>query len=282
MQQRYCLEAVLAQKIVTCVLGCMSLSTLLGMAPPLQASESPKSSSSRPATFQYNPPIPPSLGAPKGRTGGGASRGTCAQHQAMQAVLPRNTSRAYELTVSEHPTFWFYLPDRPNPETRLEFVVQDAADQYVYKTVFNQPNAIAGLIRITLPEQSPALASNAMYSWTLSIQCDPKHPSQMAFIRGGIQTVAIAAHPESAAFPFPTSSKTNNPEVIAQRYAQQGFWYDAMTILAEALQTQPVSQSTAQLWQDLLGQSGLTILEPPSMTAKRSTLIQIKNTALVP
>jgi Domain of Unknown Function (DUF928) len=269
MQRHYCLEAVLAQKIITCVLGYISLSTLLGMALPLQASESPKPSSSKPAAFQYSPPIPPSLGAPKGRTGGGASRGTCVQHQAMQAVLPRDTSRAYELTASEHPTFWFYLPDRSNPETRLEFVVQDAADQYVYKTVFNQPNAIAGLISLTLPEQSPALVANAVYSWTLSIQCDPKHPSQMAFIRGGIQKVAIA-------------NKTNDPEATAQLYAQQGFWYDAITILAEALQTQPVRQSTAQLWQDLLGQSGLTVLEPPSMTAKRSKLIQVKNTALVP
>ena len=264
------------------VLGCLSASLLLATALPLQASESSRLSHSKAAVFTYNPPLPPNLGAPKGRTGGGASRGACAQSQAMHAVLPSSAARSYSLTALEHPTFWFYLPNRPHPETRLEFVLQDAADRYVYKTVFNQPNASAGLVSVTVPEQSSPLIANAAYSWTLSLQCDPTNPSQMAFIRGGIQRVAIAAHPDSAptlSTAIPTSS---DPAITAQLYAQQGLWYDAITILAQALQTQPTNQFTAQAWKDLLERSGLTELQPPAIAIKKTNVTQIGSTAAIP
>lgn len=286
MQQRYCLHQSTQRieyglnrnstvKRAVLLLGCIHLSMVLGTALPLQASESPKSSGSKPTAFRYSPPIPPNLGAPKGRTGGGASRGVCLQQQAMQAVLPREANRSYPLTGSEHPTFWFYLPDRASSETQLEFVIQDAADQYVYKTVVTQPNVSAGLVSLTVPEQSSPLVSGAVYSWTLSLQCDPKHPSRMAFIRGMIQKVAIA--PTST-----VASLASAPEMTARLYAQQGLWYDALTLLAQDLQTQPVSKSTAQLWKDLLKQSGLTDLQPPSIAARRSKVAPDHHTALVP
>lgn len=264
------------------VLGCFSASLHLATALPLQASEPSKLPHSKTAVFPYSPPRPPNLGAPKGRTGGGASRGACVQSQTMRAVLPISAARSYSLTALEHPTFWFYLPNRPHPETRLEFVLQDAADRYVYKTVFTQPNASAGLVSITVPEQSSPLIANAAYSWTLSIQCDPTNPSQMTFIRGSLQRVAIAAHPESA-LTLSTASPTSSDQAItAQLYAQQGLWYDAITILAQALKTQPTNQSTAQVWKDLLKRSGLTELQPPAIATQNINLIQIGSTAVIP
>jgi hypothetical protein len=263
------------------VLGCFSTSLLLATALPLQASELSRLSHSKTAVSPYNPPLPPNLGAPKGRTGGGASRGTCAESQAMHAVLPSNATRSHSLTASEHPTFWFYLPNRPHPETRLEFVLQDAADRYVYKTVFTQPNASAGLLSVTVPEQSSPLIENAAYSWTLSLQCGSTSPSQMVFIRGVIQRVAIAAHPESAPTLSTAITSSSDQVITAQLYAQQGLWNDAITILAQALQVQPTNPSIAQAWKDLLGRSGLSELQPPVIAIKKTNVTQLGSTAAI-
>ncbi len=261
--------------------GCLSASLLWATALPLQASESGRFSRSKPVVSPYSPPLPPNLGAPKGRTGGGASRGACKQSQVMHAVLPSDTTRSHSLTASDHPTFWFYLPNRPHPEARLEFVLQDAADRYIYKTVLTQPNASAGLVKLTVPEQSAPLIANAAYSWTLSLQCDPAKSHQVAFIRGSIQRVTIAPHQASDPNPS-TTIMASDQATTAQRYAQQGLWYDAITILAQALQTQPANQSTAQVWKDLLEQSGLTGLQPPAATIPETNLTQIGFTVAAP
>jgi hypothetical protein len=267
------------------LLGCLSIGTVLATTLPMQAAESSRSVYSKTAVISSQPPLPPDLGAPKGRTRGGASRGTCTQSQAMHAVLPSQSNRTYDLTTSDHPTLWFYLPERPNPETRLEFVLQDAADNYIYKTTFIQPNASAGLISVTVPEQTAPLVANASYNWTLSIQCNPNRPSQMSFIRGGIQKVAIALHQASAPHQTSTSStalKAADRTVTARLFAQQGYWSDAITILAQTLQAQPLDSSATQLWQELLTQSGVTNLQPPSIAIRKSNVMEIGPTAIIP
>jgi hypothetical protein len=266
------------------LLGCLSIGTVLATTLPMQAAESSRSVYSKTAAISSVPPLPPDLGAPKGRSRGGASRGTCPQSQAMHAVLPSQSNRTYDLTTFDHPTLWFYLPERPNPETRLEFVLQDAADNYIYKTTFLQPNASAGLVSVTVPEQSAALVTNASYRWTLSIQCNPNRPSQISFIRGGIQKVAIAPHQASTlSTALMAAARTVTASTVtAQFYAQQGYWSDAITILAQTLQAQPLDPSATQLWQDLLAQSGMTNLQPPSIAIKKSKVMEIGPTAIIP
>jgi hypothetical protein len=249
--------------------GCFGLGLILGIALPLKASEASKTSNSKPSGFQYNPPIPPNLGAPKGRTGGGASRGTCAQYATMQAVVPRSDRPgSTNLTVSDRPTFWFYLPERPSTENLVEFVLQDSEDRYVYKTVFTRSNPSPELISVTVPEKSPALASSILYHWTLSIQCNPSHPSQVAFIRGSIQKVAIAPA-------LNTAIQSSAPDTAARLYTERGLWYDAMTVLAQTMQIKPVSPSTQQLWRQLLAQAGLAELQPPAVAGRRTKVLQL-------
>jgi hypothetical protein len=133
-----------------------------------------------------------------------------------------------------------------------------------------------------VPEQSSPLIANATYSWTLSLQCDPTNPRQIAFIRGGIQRVAIAPHPESVPM-LPTPAAAGSDQAVTARfYAQQGLWYDAITILAQALQTQPANQSIAQVWKDLLERSGLRELQPPAIATQKTNLTQVGFTAAMP
>ncbi len=275
MQKHYCLDT---HKLIPTSIGVgfLGLALVLGTALPLKASEvskapSSKTSGSKTSVFHYSPPIPPNLGAPKGRTGGGASRGTCAQYAAMQAVVPRSDRPGSpNLTVSDRPTFWFYLPERSPTESLVEFVLQDAEDRYVYKTVFTQSNTSPQLVSLTVPEKSPALVPSALYSWTLSIQCNPSHPSQIAFIRGSIQKVAIASALSAAL-------KSSPPDTAARLYTAQGLWYDAMTVLAQTMQIKPVNPTTEQLWRQLLAQAGLAELQPPATAARKNKVLQLGN-----
>jgi Domain of Unknown Function (DUF928) len=137
------------------------------------------------------------------------------------------------------------------------------------------------LIALTVPEASSPLKAGETYSWTLSIQCNPSHPSQMSFVRGAIQRVAGAPSPEIA----PTLASASIPAdrtAVAKLYAQQGYWSDAITILAEALQSQPPNQPAAQLWKDLLARSGIADLLPPAIAIKKSKAIEISPTAVMP
>jgi Domain of Unknown Function (DUF928) len=261
--------------------GCLSVGAVLSATLPTHAAESSKSTPANTTAVPASPPRPPDLGAPKGRTGGGASRGNCAASAPMRAILPRDSNRAYDLTASARPTLWFYLPDRPRPDTRLEFVLQDAADRYIYKTTFVQPNPYAGLIGLTVPEESSPLKAGEIYSWTLSIQCNPSQPSQMSFVRGAIQRVAGAPSPAIAPT-LSTALMSADPTAAAKRYAQQGYWSDAITILAEALRSQPLNQPAAQLWKDLLARSGITDLRPPSIAIRKSKAIEMSPTAVMP
>jgi hypothetical protein len=278
MQQQYGLNQAIAHLFIgrsALLLSGFSLGTILFTPLPSQAAKSNLSTHANTATISSNPPVPPDLGAPKGRTGGGASRGTCSQAQAMRAVLPRDSNRAYDLTASDHPTLWFYLPERSYPKVQMEFVLQDAADQYIYKTTFIQPNASAGLISVNMPESSAPLTTGALYNWTLSIQCDPNRPSQMSFIRGAVQRVAAISS-------FSQNLLSTDHTVMARLYAQQGYWSDAITILAQTLQAQPLNLSATQLWKDLLARSGVTDLHVPSIAVKKSNLTEIGPTAIIP
>jgi Domain of Unknown Function (DUF928) len=257
------------------LLSCFSLGMMLFNSLPSQAAKSSRSTPVNTTAVSSNPPVPPDLGAPKGRTGGGASRGTCTKAQAMRAVLPRDSNRANDLTALDHPTLWFYLPERPDPKAQMEFVLQDAADHYIYKTTFIQPNASAGLISINVPESAAPLTTGAAYNWTLSIQCDPNRPSQMSFIRGAIQRVAVIPN-------LSLSLLSVDQTVTARLYAQQGYWSDAITILAQTLQAQPLNPSATQLWKDLLARSGVTDLHVPSIAIKKSNLTEIGPTAIMP
>jgi hypothetical protein len=286
LAQTQCQDLVARMLIIgrsALLFGCFSVGAVLCATRPTYAVESSKSKHSSTTAVPASPPLPPDLGAPKGRTGGGASRGTCAESQAMRAVLPRDSNRAYDLTASDRPTLWFYLPDRPHPDTQIEFVLQDAADRYIYKTTFVQPNPHAGLISLTVPEESSPLKAGAIYRWTLSIQCSPSHPSQVSFVRGAIQRVAVV--PSLAIAPTPSTvlmPTDRDRTAVAKRYAQQGYWSDAITILAEALQSQPFNQPAAQLWKDLLTRSGITDLLPPSTAIRKSKAIEISPTAVMP
>lgn len=202
-----------------------------------------------PGSILYNVPVPPDQGAPVGRQQGGAGRGTCEEYEALTALVPVTQETVWGQTMAEHPSVWFYLPQALAPDASIEFVVLDAADEYVYSTRLTDAAIEAGLLHFTLPPSVEPLAVDSLYSWTLTIYCNPEQNSESVFVSGVVQRVAASGLPMS-----------NSPLEQGKFYAEQGLWYDALHALAVAYRSDRTQPEMAQAWSDLLAQAGLTDL----------------------
>lgn len=202
-----------------------------------------------PSSVLYNVPVPPDQGAPVGRQQGGAGRGTCQEYESLTALVPVTQDMVWGQTATDHPSFWFYVPQALMPDAFIEFVVLDAADDYVYSVRLADIDMEAGLIHFALPPSAEPLAVGSSYSWTLSIYCNPEDQSESIFVSGVVQRVAAPA------MPIPDS-----PLEQGQFYADQGLWYDALHALALAHKGDRTQSDLAQAWSALLQQAGLESL----------------------
>jgi hypothetical protein len=218
------------------------------LANPPQANPPQANPSIAPSQIIFNAPPPPTdQGAPSGRSQGGASRGNCEQYQGLRAIVPSSEGRVWGLTASEHPTIWVYLPSALTAETAIEFVLQDATDQELYRTQFTTDTQ-PGLIRLAVPETAPAIEPDKSYLWTLAIYCNPLQPSDSVFVQGNVQRSRLTPEQQSQLAAATTLERS-------RLYAALGFWYDALTTLADLRQTDPTQAETA--WNELLQQVGL-------------------------
>lgn len=190
------------------------------------------------------PPLPPDQAAPRGRRRGGASRcPDCKQDDLrLTALVPGDHwQSSLALTAAEHPTFWFYIPYALTPSRPVEFVLQDAADNYLYKTTFTASGTSAGVVSFSLPQRLAPLEMGQRYHWTFIIE----DPSNSMFVQGIVQRVALSStllNQLKAATP---------PERIAL-YAANGIWHEALTALAGLRRTNPQDAALKAAWVDLL------------------------------
>jgi Domain of Unknown Function (DUF928) len=194
-------------------------------------------------------------GEPRGRRRGGGSRGSCKQYETLTALVPINQSGIKELvggqSASLNPTFWFFVPDKLTPKLPIEFVIQDEADNYIYKTKFNPPETPAGIISLSVKPIVP-LEIGKSYRWTFAIYCDQDKPSAAVYVRGSVTQIALN----------PTLKKQLDAVKIplerATIFAENGIWYDALTTLGEQIQGGKSKDPKIVLaWNDLLKQINL-------------------------
>ncbi|NCJ08698.1 DUF928 domain-containing protein [Synechococcales cyanobacterium C] len=242
--------------------GVLSLSLLGFGQSSVQASDHPQPSKAQdsiatalPQAPLFVPPTPPpNQNAPRGRLRGGASRDACwasganAETLPLQALIPNHQDSVWGLTATSHPQFWFYVPDLGQP-TKLEFVLQDKTDAYVYRTHIQV--ASAGVVRIPLPESAPPLAVGSDYTWTLAMICNPQHRSRDRFVQGRIQRVELPASLEQS---LETLSAAEQVPLLAAA----GLWYDTLTTLGELRRQQPQDAQVLATWQQLLQEVGLS------------------------
>ncbi|HBL11617.1 MAG TPA: hypothetical protein DD379_09455 [Cyanobacteria bacterium UBA11162] len=199
---------------------------------------------------QSERPEPPETGTPSGDPTPGTTRpeATCPEtSKPLTALLANNGS---DFTVSEYPTFWFYVPYAPNQISTIEFLLLDERER---KTIYQTSVKLTerpGLIKITIPsEPQYALKLNENYRWRLNLDCEPDttvEPDLM--LNGWIQRIPI------------TSQLENQLEAVKPKeyiaYQDNGIWYDAITNLAQLHSADPENREFAQDWANFLESLG--------------------------
>lgn len=203
------------------------------------------------------PPVAQNLSVGTNRTSAG-SRGSDTPTAECPAIKKDLTALApqYEIgssqdklvwgmTASKHPTLWFYMPYTKNAVSQVSFELSlpSERNRIVYKTLIKLPQQ-PGFIDVPLPQTIPPLAINKFYKWELGVS--PNCPTNSyVYVNGWIQRVNIDSG---------LSKKINQatPAQQAVLYAEKGFWYDALTILAQLHRTKPQDSSIAEDWTNLM------------------------------
>ena len=192
---------------------------------------------------------PPEDGSP-GTTRGAGSRDDrrCPQDNSAIAATPTTqplsltalVPRDYRgLTWSARPTFWVYMPQTSARQIVLSIKQGNQPHSQRFIPITGQ----SGVISVQAAEDSPPLEVGKTYQWAIVLICgdrpSPNDPVVTAWISRRQSTE-------------PSTSQDALQQ--ASRYSQQGIWYDALTILAEAKRSQPNNTDLARTWTSFLTQ----------------------------
>nr|WP_243147337.1 DUF928 domain-containing protein [Scytonema sp. UIC 10036] len=164
---------------------------------------------------------PPNRGAPGNRIAAASRNGCPILNRAPVALIP---ARDLNLTFSERPTFWFYVPVFP-PQARMsEFILQDPEYNDVYRTSFTLPEK-SGIISVTLPATNQkVLELNRTHRWFFKINCNPQDKSAYFLVDGKVERVS------------------------PNQYPTENIWFDNFTNLAENIKTAPQTHTSKEEW----------------------------------
>ncbi len=166
----------------------------------------------------------------------------------MTAVVPSNL---YGLTVSARPSIMAYLP-KTMAHTAI-FTLKDESQSVVYRRLVPLAGA-DGILRISLPADTPELTVGEHYQWFITLQTEDYITPGSPYVTAWIKRVDVASVIDRADF------STQDGLTQATALAQAGIWYDAAEQLA-ALHIDPQMQSdTAADWAEFLTSVGLEVL----------------------
>lgn len=232
------------------LLAVFSLSLSIEIAASKEAKASSPNSRAEMAML-FEPP--PEDATPRG-TAGGASRGTCLQGLQggyseapgleVTALMPESRQG---LTLAERPSFLVAVPDSA---IAAELSLWDENLNGIYQTVLSF-NEVSGIVSIVLPEDAPGLEQGKSYKWSLAVICDANNRNRDAVVEGWIQR----SEPNANLLASLEKAKTQLEK--AELYAQNGFWYDTVSALAEIRRQKPDDRKLAVEWKELLMSVGL-------------------------
>ncbi|MGG6293995.1 DUF928 domain-containing protein [Leptolyngbya sp. AN02str] len=223
---------------------------------------------------RYSPPNEPPIvagGSPTGRSGGGASRGTCplvdtdltALVPSGQHATPTASSAniVWARSTQSHPTLWFYSPYTLSSDMPAELVLIDKHNNIIYQTMMDH-SAAPGILEVPIPASVPPLQLNQGYEWIFSVYCGPENPVVASgWIEGSVLNPELSAQIAEAL----------SPVAKATLYAENGYWHDALAELAAARRANPTNEAIATAWRNLLQSVGLDNLSTAQILQLSST-----------
>ncbi|MBM0740588.1 DUF928 domain-containing protein [Phormidium sp. CLA17] len=266
-------------KFLPCLLISVSGAIALGVS--LSDASQPPAWNQPLLMARYSPPRPPSNGAP-GTNRGAASRGCLmlakitkdAVLDNLGALAPayqeKATTHVWARTTAERPKIWFYNPYKPDSIESIEFVLQDDQDNDIYRVPVSLPPT-AGMIGVQV-SKTASLQPGKLYHWSLSVKgkdsactstsASPAKPSPrsnaqfadsmtaMVYVDGWIERAPLSST-------LSDRLKQSTPQQQAILYGENGFWYDAITALAEAQLAAPNDTAIKTDWNALLQDGSL-------------------------
>ncbi|MFN6497060.1 MAG: DUF928 domain-containing protein [Nostoc sp. DedQUE01] len=224
---------------------------------PTKGKTSPQGHTSRPVFVL--PKTPARLSPISGRRTGMGSRDNCpAVTTALTALVPlqeeqkvsKQTDKPISaivggLTISERPTFWFYVPYTQELTASAEFVLQDSSQNDIYRNAIAPPPK-PSIISISLPSNA-SLQVGKTYHWYLKVLCNQQQTASVPiYVEGDIQRVNLDSR---------MMQQLQTAVALQQKvaiYAQEGIWFDSLTMLAQMRRKNPHDASVASDWQSLL------------------------------
>ncbi|WP_228036690.1 DUF928 domain-containing protein [Dolichospermum flos-aquae] len=165
-------------------------------------------------------------------------------HQSeLTALTAMSDTDNSQLTTSDHPTFFFYIPKTAQPIQSLKFVLKNEADEPLYTKNFNTPPQ-GGIFSIKVPDHRP-LKLDQKYTWMLSVNCANSGNKPDLSLTGAIQVVKDDNL--SAAI-----QQTSDPIEQVMLYAASGIWENAITTLADLRRQKPNDPTVQNYWEQLL------------------------------
>ena len=230
------------------------------------------------AAFRLKLPPPPNRGIAGNRHGAAsriATKDPISEHGSeppvitafvpeYQNIAPGQTG-VWGLTTNQYPTFWFYISEIKSPLYRLDFSLLDResqADRLIYQTSLKNPQQ-AGIINFALPSSSQPLILNKLYRWELKFVLKSNNKSRIV-VKGWIQRSDLDAQ-------LRDRLKQSNSAEQAALYANNGFWYDAFTTVADRHYIQPQDPEIDRVWQILLDSIQLGNLADRSLVMNQPT-----------
>jgi hypothetical protein len=217
--------------------------------------------------FKFRLPKPPARGIAGNRTAA-ASRDKCPEvSHPLTALVPKYSSdRVWGLTTMERPTFWVYLPYPKESIVDISFTLQDESNPAQTQTIYQNnkltPPSKPGLMRIDLPKSTTALTPNKPYHWFVTLNMGCTLGQRPIFVDGWVERQNLEPEVRDRLNQASLKGKVN-------LYADNGFWYDALTTLAALRAAQPQDNSIKQDWKNLLNTIDLGSLADRSLSLER-------------
>jgi hypothetical protein len=192
-------------------------------------------------------------GLPSHRRDGG-SRGvndTCVTENTsnLVALVPEET---VGINSSSTPKLFFYVP-KTNQKKTLEFVLRNEQDELIYEAFITTEGE--GIISIDVPAdvQANINTKEQNYHWYLSMICNFQQRSRDLVVEGWMRQSILDVV---------TKKKLDSADFIAQAeiYHQQGFWFDALAVLANNSESKVEQPMIKAKWSELLKSVGLAEL----------------------
>jgi len=147
------------------------------------------------------------------------------------------------LTVSEHPTFFVYVPET-SAKTATFILTDSDVTELVYYTTIELPET-PGIISIKVPTDKDSLEIDRVYKWTFSLQCHSAGADGTPKVMGWIKRTE----------PNPALEKDLDkvkPLELAALYGNYGVWHDLLATLVDLRLSHPEDYNLAMMWENLL------------------------------